>query len=77
MYVAGNNLTVADILIVSTVSSIFGALEVDASKFPKVSDWVKRLSKELPSYDEIETAGVATLRAMVVDIVEKNKAAQN
>lgn len=74
-YVAGKHLTVADILCVPTVSSIFAVLEVDASKFPKVGDWVKRLSKELPSFDEIEIAGVAKMRSLLLNMIEKNKAA--
>lgn len=74
-YVAGKHLTVADIMCVPTVSSIFTVLEVDSSKYPKVVDWVKRLSKELPSYDEIETESVAKMRALMLSRIEENKEA--
>lgn len=71
--VAGKNMTVADVFILPTVNSIFTVLEVDASKFPKVEAWLKRLSKDLPSYDEIEVAGVAKFREMLLAKAQENK----
>lgn len=72
-YLAGDHLTVADILCLPTVNSIFTVLEVDASKFPKVGEWLKQLAKELPSFEEIEVAGVAKMRAMIQNKNEENK----
>lgn len=76
-YVCGAELSVADILYATTVSSIETVLQLDVSaKFPGVHAWSKRVAAELPGYAEIETAGVAKLRATVLAWIEKNKSKQ-
>lgn len=73
-YLVGDTLTVADILVLTTTNSVFKVLEVDASKYPKIAEWMKRVTKQLPSFDDIESSGVATMRSMLLQKIEANKA---
>ncbi|KAH8392741.1 hypothetical protein KR215_008681 [Drosophila sulfurigaster] len=50
-YVAGNQLTVADFSLISTISSSQAYVEIESSKWPRLSAWVKRM-EELPYYSE-------------------------
>lgn len=72
-YLVGDKLTVADILNVTTVSSIFDVLEVDSSKYVNIVAWMKRLSKEIPYYEDIELPGVANMRAKMLIRIEDNR----
>ncbi|KAH8370450.1 hypothetical protein KR093_003571 [Drosophila rubida] len=44
-YIAGNNLTIADFSLISPISSLVGYVEIDSTKFPRLSAWVKRMEK--------------------------------
>ncbi|XP_001974676.2 uncharacterized protein LOC6546577 [Drosophila erecta] len=57
-YVAGDQLTIADFSIVSTITSIGVFLELDQAKYPKIAAWLERL-KELPYYEEANGKGAA------------------
>lgn len=48
-YVAGDKLTIADFSLISSVSSVVAYVDIDASKYPKLSAWVKRM-EQLPYY---------------------------
>jgi len=61
-YVAGNNLTVADICIV-TCFSTFVALDWDFSAYPNVLAWFERCKKNIKSFNEINQPGVEMLAA--------------
>jgi len=50
-YVAGDHLTIADFSLISTISSSVAFVEIDSSKWPKLSTWIKRM-EELPYYSE-------------------------
>ncbi|KAH8383413.1 hypothetical protein KR009_008473, partial [Drosophila setifemur] len=50
-YVAGNELTVADIVILATVSTT-EMVDFDLSKFPNVDRWYKNAQKVTPGWDE-------------------------
>ncbi|KAH8297204.1 hypothetical protein KR044_006696 [Drosophila immigrans] len=50
-YVAGNQLTIADFSLISTISSAVAYVEIDSGKWPKLSAWIKRM-EELPYYSE-------------------------
>lgn len=76
-YVVGNTLSVADIVCVTTVSSIVNVLLMGLEEYPKVSAWQKRLSEELPGYAEIESSGVAKMRSTILQRVQQNREKQN
>ncbi|XP_058447761.1 glutathione S-transferase 1-like [Malaya genurostris] len=59
-YVAGDSLTIADLSVLSTVSS-YEAAKVDLSKYSNVANWYERLSKEAPG-TEINKAGLELFR---------------
>nr|WEU54062.1 glutathione s-transferase delta-1 [Protohermes costalis] len=50
-WVAGENLTIADISCVASVSSI-EAVGWDFSQFKNISNWLVQCAKEIPGYDE-------------------------
>ncbi|XP_017041199.1 uncharacterized protein LOC108088066 [Drosophila ficusphila] len=50
-YVAGDQYTVADIAILSSVST-FDVLEFDISKYPNVAKWYERVKKITPGWEE-------------------------
>lgn len=50
-YIAGDHLTIADFSIVTTISALNAFLEIDSSKYPKITAWIKRL-EQLPYYEE-------------------------
>ncbi len=54
-YAAGNNLTVADFSLISTVTTIQKFVgQFDAARFPKLLAWIDRVSK-LPYFNEANT----------------------
>jgi len=52
-YVAGNDLTIADLSIVSNVSTIQLLADFDFSNWKNIVQWLKTLEKELPYFEEI------------------------
>uniref|UniRef100_A0A4D5R940 Glutathione S-transferase D1 n=1 Tax=Scolopendra viridis TaxID=118503 RepID=A0A4D5R940_SCOVI len=57
-YAAGKNMTIADISLLVTVTSL-EALEIDyVSSNPNVHKWVQKLKKEIPMYDEVNQPGL-------------------
>ncbi|KAH8290470.1 hypothetical protein KR054_003476 [Drosophila jambulina] len=57
-YLAGDQLTIADFSLVSTITSIGVFQELDLAKYPKIAAWLERL-KELPYYEEANGKGAA------------------
>ncbi|KAH8279137.1 hypothetical protein KR026_002171, partial [Drosophila bipectinata] len=56
-YIAGNQLTIADFSLVSSVTSLGPFVAFDPAKYPKTEAWIKRLEK-LPYYEEANGKGV-------------------
>ena len=52
-YVAGNELTIADLSIVATITTLAINDFKDLADAPNVKRWLDRLTKELPYYEEI------------------------
>ncbi|KAH8246896.1 hypothetical protein KR032_002986, partial [Drosophila birchii] len=63
VYVAGNQFTVADIAILSSVST-FEIVEFDISKYPNVSRWYASAKKTTPGWDE-NWEGLLQMKAMI------------
>nr|4PNG_A Chain A, LD04004p [Drosophila melanogaster]4PNG_B Chain B, LD04004p [Drosophila melanogaster] len=63
-YVAGNQLTIADFSIISTVSSLEVFVKVDTTKYPRIAAWFKRLQK-LPYYEEANGNGARTFESFI------------
>lgn len=55
-YMAGQQLTIADFSIISTVTSLMAFAEIDAGSYPKLCGWMKRM-EALPYYREANGIG--------------------
>ncbi|XP_013099190.2 glutathione S-transferase 1 [Stomoxys calcitrans] len=64
IYMAGNQLTIADFSLISTVTSLVAYKDIDGTKFPKLTSWIKRM-ESLPYYQESNGNGANKLVAMV------------
>lgn len=63
-YVAGDQLTLADLFLL--VSASFAeALEFDWSKYENVAEWNQRVRAELPYYDEVNKEANVMIRAYI------------
>jgi len=69
-YVAGGQLTIADVAVVVTLST-FEAIGQDFSRHPKVREYLARCKKELPGYEEINQKGVDAFKAMFASKLDK------
>lgn len=56
-YVAGKHLTIADISVAATISTIDAAGH-DLSKFSNVLEYFKKLQKEIDGYEELNQKGI-------------------
>ncbi|XP_065367778.1 glutathione S-transferase 1-like [Calliphora vicina] len=63
-YMAGNDLTIADFSIVATVTSLAAFANIDNSKYPKLTAWIKRM-EYLPYYEEANGSGVKNLIKLI------------
>ncbi|KAI8119125.1 Glutathione S-transferase 1 [Lucilia cuprina] len=63
-FIAGNHLTIADFSIVSIVTSLEPILDIDTSKYPKLTAWLKRM-KTLPYYQEANGNGAQQYSEMI------------
>ncbi|KAH8348279.1 hypothetical protein KR084_006142 [Drosophila pseudotakahashii] len=63
-YIAGDQLTIADFSLVSSVSSIVGFVDFDPIKYSNISAWIKRL-EQLPYYEDANAKGARQLIAII------------
>lgn len=68
-YVAGDNLTVADLAIVATVST-FEVTGFDVAKYPNVSRWYTKVKETAPGYEEANGKNVLIYKEMVETIMQ-------
>lgn len=69
-FVAGSNLTIADLSIIATVSTA-EILGFDLSKYPNVAKWFEKSKKIIPGYDEINHAGCLKFKEMHDNLTKK------
>ncbi|XP_043259166.1 glutathione S-transferase 1-1-like isoform X2 [Colletes gigas] len=69
-YVAGSNLTLADLTIVATVST-FEALNYDLSSFKNINRWYAKMKSEVPKYEECNNKGAKIFKAMTEELMKK------
>lgn len=70
-YVAGNKLTIADLVLAATISSTNVLVPIAENRFPDISAWLGRI-RELPYYAEANQKGLDKFAAFL-----KSKLAQN
>jgi len=73
-YLCGNELTVADLCAIATVSSVYEIAPIHADEYPRLAAWVARL-QQLPHYEEKNGKGASGLRQLFKDMAAKNAAA--
>lgn len=71
IYVCGNELTIADLCLVASATSINDIVPLDPAKHTKIAQWIQRLSK-LPYYEQANGTG-----ARDVQIAFRNSLKQN
>lgn len=71
-YLCGNELTIADLCCVATVTSVNDVAHIDEFKFPKVHAWLKKLS-ELPYYKATNEEGAEELKALFKAKLAENR----
>lgn len=69
-YVAGNELTVADLSILATVTTI-QVVDYDISKYPNVARWLEKTKAALPDYEEANGKGVEAFRQLYLTLAKK------
>jgi len=70
-YVCGNDLTIADLCLVATASSLNDIVPLDPTKHLKIKQWMDRLS-QLPYYEQVNGVGANELQIAVRGLVKKN-----
>jgi len=61
-YVAGDQLTIADLSIVASITFV-RVVEYDLSEFKNLTAWIEKLSKELPNFAEINDEPINAFKA--------------
>ncbi|XP_055374303.1 glutathione S-transferase 1-like [Condylostylus longicornis] len=65
-YITGENLTIADLCLLASVSSVSRTVPIDVEKFPKLHAWFDKLTK-LPYYKEANFVGAEMLQDLVIE----------
>lgn len=72
-YICGENMTIADLCCVSSVSTAMIFAPIDENAYPRLKEWMDRMS-ELPYYKKSNLEGVQLLVKTVQESMTKNKA---
>ncbi|KAF5270028.1 hypothetical protein FQR65_LT05827 [Abscondita terminalis] len=67
-WVAGDNLTIADFSLISTVTSLECIVPLDFKKYPKIAEWIQRV-QELPYYN-VTAKGLKVLKEFLDDLMK-------
>ena len=63
-WLAGDDMSIADLSILATVATADLFIPVEADRFPQLSDWLKT-GKELPYFEECNAVGLAKFKDML------------
>ncbi|XP_070069199.1 glutathione S-transferase 1-1-like [Drosophila takahashii] len=63
-FLAGQNLTIADFHVIAVLSTTLFFRDVDATKYPKLADWIQRI-KKLPYYEEANGSRMSQVAAFI------------
>lgn len=72
-YVCGDELSIADLCCIASVTSIDRIAPIDAGRYPKFIKWIKRM-KSLPYYEELNASGAAQVQETILQKVKENAA---
>ncbi|XP_053964172.1 glutathione S-transferase 1-like [Anastrepha ludens] len=71
-YVAGEQLSLADISINTTLISLDKLVTVEEKRYAKICAWMQRMREELPGYEEINEKGAQQLYLRFQTCLEEN-----
>lgn len=74
-YLVGNQMTLADLCCLATISTAQISAPISAERFPRLHTWFHQLS-ELPYYEEINGRRVEALREIMISTMASNKKKQ-
>lgn len=69
-YSAGSNLTVADLSLIASVSSL-EVTDIDFKKYPNVKRWYETVKSTAPGYQEANEKGLDAFKALVNSMLKK------
>lgn len=69
-FAAGNQLTLADLALLSTVTT-FEAVNFDVSPYKNVAAWLAKTKAAAPGYEEANGKGVVLFKQMVENLTKK------
>ncbi|CAL7937519.1 unnamed protein product [Xylocopa violacea] len=69
-YVAGKNMTLADLAIVASMSTL-EVMDYDFSKYKNINRWYAKIKSEAPKYEELNGAGVKAFKELVNEMTKK------
>lgn len=72
-FLVGQQLTIADICLGLSVPLHGVYVPLTTDKFPKIIDWLNRINKEIPWFEEMNGKYTEQHRQMFYDTIEKNK----
>jgi len=73
-FVVGNEMTVADISIDTSLITLDMIIPVDKNEFPKTFAWMERMKSLLPDYDSVNVEGAKALQTRITMMMAKHKA---
>ncbi|XP_013108646.1 glutathione S-transferase 1 [Stomoxys calcitrans] len=74
-YLCGDNMTIADMCCVATITSVNDVAPIDEFKFPKFLAWLKRMA-ELPYYKDTNEEGAEELKRIFKEKLAENRGAK-
>jgi len=63
-YIAGNQLTIADFSLITSITALAVFVDIDPVKYSKITAWIKKL-EELPYFEEANGKGARELVALL------------
>ena len=72
-FLVGDKLTIADICVSISAVAFQDYAPIQTEKYPKTSAWLKRISRAIPFFDELNATGVEDYRKILQAALEKNR----
>ncbi|XP_034476214.1 glutathione S-transferase 1 [Drosophila innubila] len=73
-FVVGQELSVADVSIHTTLITLDLLVPVDQEKYPQINAWLERMKQLLPDYKEINLKGAQALQQRILNCMAEHKA---
>lgn len=71
-YICGDEMTIADFCFIASLSSIDCLIDIDPGKYPKIDDWMKRMS-QLPYYESTNAEGAVLHKERILNQLKENR----